>query len=209
MDGIIEKPNRILPPIMVRGFLHGLAEELGMDKFHLLLKQLSLLHYAVLLESSRIIEMRASDWALLQKTVRQETGKNAPQILNRAGKITWKWIAREATFSRQVELKQAGSHPTEIRRIKILHFLVAQMRQSGTSIRVYSLGDNLIYEDTLSDTVWGIEESHTESEPICYTMQGMINAALDSIIGTEHDVQEINCRATGDFSCQFQIRGSI
>jgi predicted hydrocarbon binding protein len=207
MDEIIEKPNRILPPIMVKGFLHGLAEELGVDKFHLLLKQLGLLHYAILLESSRIIEMRASDWALLQRTVRQETGKDANQILNRAGKLTWNWIAREATFTRQVELKQAGSHPSEIRRIKTLHFLVAQMRQSDTSIRVYSLGDDLIYEDTLSDTTWGIEDSQFETQPICYTTQGIINAALDSIIGSKHDVQEINCRATGNFSCQFRIRG--
>jgi hypothetical protein len=201
-----ELDNRLLPPNLVTGFLRGLVDEFGIENLQLLLKKIELNQLMIMLEGRRIGEMHASEWATLQKEIRNQFGANAPEILNRAGRAAWRWMTREATFNRQLELRQANLLPKEVRRLKALQLLAAHLRHSSNSVVVYTLGADLIFVDSSSDTTWGITIDDGISQPICWTTLGMIQSALILALGNEPQVEEFSCRATGGISCQFKIK---
>jgi len=200
-----ERPDRILPSPLVNGFLRSLGEELGQDDFQKFLKRAGMLHLVQMIESRRFIEMHASEWARLQRMIRLEDNTQAAGLLCKVGKATWPVIMRETTFHRQVELRQASSLPVEVRRIKTLQLLAAQLRHGDGDVSVFLLGQDIIFVDRSSDTTYGINENQITLDPVCWTTVGLIQGALEQMVGQEHHVEETTCRAKGDSACEFKI----
>lgn len=201
-----ENPNRIVPPLIALSFLRSMSEAIGPENLELILMRTGLARFVSIFEGRKIVEMHASEWAALQREVRIEYGEGAAQLLRNAGHNAWRWLVRESSLTRQVELRQAQDFPVSIRRLRSIQFLANQMRLSGNGVTVFSLGQDLIFMDAVSDTTWGANLQGLETIPTCWSTIGMIEAALIETVAKEYIVEEMTCKGMGALHCQFRIR---
>lgn len=195
---------RILSANLLAHFVEVLRQEVGADKWPLILAGVNLSPAMFEPENLSFLDgTGAADlFARAQQALRLFYGRGARGILIRVGFGLWERLNSSASFVERTELRVLRSLPAPARPRRALEVLAGRLREGGGTISVHSLDMDLLLADFSSPTTLG----QAEQTPICYVTLGLIQGALVWATGREMDVEEVSCRAMGQPACEFKIK---
>jgi predicted hydrocarbon binding protein len=196
-----KKPVRRLPVRYVYQVLRAIETEIGAYSLQLMQQQAGLLPCTSRLRTSPSPAYQVSEFAALQKSIRDYYGQGARGILNRAGHQVWHTMIREASPVQKVKLLLARLLPIPTRCRVALELLVTTLRLQDSQITLQKSDKEWILTDTSSISTYG----QTAENPICWLTLGEIQEALAWAGRGTCDVEEIACLAAGSETCKFRI----
>ena len=197
------RADRFLPGHCSRCFLRAAATEAGEYALLMMLQQTGLERFAV--DGKWVAPeegLRASELAGLQASMREYYGRGARGMLNRIGEAAWRSLLEDDSLGDKALRTLRRGLPRSARARQTLEGLARQMRGPDGDVSVHLLDVDLYLIDRTSDSTLG----QAADEPICWVTMGMIEAALRQALGSDVDVEEVNCRAMGAEACKFRVR---
>lgn len=197
-----ERLDRLVPPRFFGYFLQALEDQMGVYCLRMALAKAGLDTY-IPQSSYTEFEFRVSSaqFATMQQAIRLYYGSGARGYLIRVGRQVWQNMFAEGGRRQALRFLILRTHLADMRARNVLDTLAAWMRQGEGGYAVHFFLKDIIYVDRISDTTYG----QTSSEPICWLMSGMIQAALSRVSGREYDVEEFACMSMGAEACKFRI----
>ncbi len=197
------RTDRSLPGHCSRCFLRAAAAEAGEYALLMMLQQTGLARFAV---DGKLVEpeqgLRASELAGLQASMREYYGRGARGMLNRIGEAAWTELQQDESLGGKALRILRRGLPRSARARQTLEELARQMSGSDGDVSVHLLDVDLYLIDRTSDSTLG----QAAEQPICWVTTGMIEAALRQALGSDVDVEEVNCRVLGAEACKFRVR---
>ena len=192
-----------LPPKVMLRFMEILEAELSRDKLTAVLCKAGLpvdwanpRHFIALDE-----EGAALAYSTLQRALRTYYGRGARGILLQIGGKLWERLLNNAALGVKTQATIVRGLPPVMRRKSALELLPKLVGAKNGDMTVHTLDLDLIFVDHTSPTTLG----QSDSAPICHVTHGMIRECLYWAVGSEHDIEEISCRALGSKHCEFKI----
>lgn len=199
-----QRADRFLPGHLSRCFLRAAAVEAGEYALLMMLHQSGLTRFTT--ADDKLAEpaqgLRAAELAALQTTMREYYGRGARGMLNRIGEAAWMELQRDDSLGDKALRMLRRGLPRNMRAQQTLGELARHLRGADGDVKVHLLDVELYLVDRTSDSTLG----QTAEETICWVTMGMVEAALRQALGSDIDVEEINCRAMGAEACKFRIR---
>lgn len=192
--------NRIL-----KRFAETVAVELGGDQFSAMLSLANLPADWVKPETFLKMdsETAAHAYSALQTAMRTYFGRGARGVLLRVGKALWDDLLDDASLGVKAQAAVTRRLPQSTRRKPTLELLAKLIGVHPGDISVHTLDMDLIYVDHASASA----HDQSESRPICFVTQGLIQESLYWATGKSYDVEEVHCKAQGEQNCEFKITG--
>lgn len=198
-----EQDSHLLPVRFFRQFLELLIAELGQEALVSILEKASLpAEYADLQAVSRYNAVIAAEtYAHIQQALRFYFGRGARGTLTRIGRLLWPRLLETASLAEKTQAQLVRTLPVSMRPKLALELLARFMRERPEGVTVHTLDLDLL----LVDHAAPVTVAQNEVIPICYITTGLIQEALFWATGSEHDVEERACRATGAEKCEFRV----
>jgi hypothetical protein len=192
-----------LPDIFAHSFWQAAAQEMGLYSLNMILLRAGLDKF-VLDEKSppRQTRVCAADFHAFLQALHLYYGRGARGILIRTGRGTWLTMAGNLPLFQASELHLYQFLPLSISTRLVLKRLFALLCIPISTNQVRKQGKKLFYLDCLR--LGGAQPA--EAEPVCWTMLGLIQGALESATRQAYEVEEETCLATGTESCRFRIQ---
>lgn len=199
-----QRADRFLPGHLSHCFLRAAAVEAGEYAVLMMLHQAGLTRFTN--SDDQLVEpaqgLRAAELAALQTTMREYYGRGARGMLNRIGEAAWLELQQEVSLGHKVWRVLRRALPRNVRARQTLEELARHLRGADGNVAVHLLDVELYLIDRSSDSTFG----QAAEEPVCWVTMGMIEAALRQTLGSDVDVEEVNCRAMGAEACKFRVR---
>ncbi|MEW6400778.1 MAG: hypothetical protein AB1649_03200 [Chloroflexota bacterium] len=192
------------PPKVMRRFAELLSQELGREKFKVVLTKAGLpAEWGDPAHFSRLDDQQAAlAYSNLQLAMRTYYGRGARGILLKMGGRLWEKLLGESPLGLKTRAALIRGLPNKgMRRKAALELLPKLIGAGNGDMTVHTLDLDLLFVDHASPTTLG----QSDSAPICFVTHGLIRECLYWAIGYEHDIEEIACRAGGAKECEFKI----
>ena len=199
----IDRIDRLIPTPYLKTFLRAALDEMGSYTLQMMFRQAEIEPIEVdQITTGNIREVKASDFASLQASVREYYGQGARGLLTRIGQTSWYKATYQSLPGLRLWRMWSKILPRDERMKQILERLAILMRGKDGRVAVHLLDVDLYLVDHSSDATF----HQAANEPICWVTLGMIQGAVVWATGKEFDVEEISCRAMGVESCRFRLR---
>ncbi len=187
----------------LRRFIETLATELGEDQFSAMLGLSKL--PAEWADSDTLVKLNmvesAKAFAALQAAMRSYFGRGARGVLLRVGERMWNKLLDDASIGNRGYATIIKRLPLNTRRKSTLELVARFLSAQPGDMEVHTLDTDLLLVDHASPTASG----YSDSLPICFVTQGVINESLTWATWQGHDVEEVACKARGDKNCEFKV----
>ncbi len=197
-----ERQDRLVSSDLIQPFMLAISEEIGNFSLQLILQQAGYDGFPPGWPGRVLAGMRSSEFAAIQRCVRDYYGRGARGLLLRVGRETWTAMIETASPARKALIRLSKFTPRAYRIRLSLDLLAEKLRGPDGKAEVQPQGQDFLLLDYTSDGTYG----QKTAEPVCWSTQGLIQGALFWSIGNEMDVEEIGCRAMGDEACKFRIK---
>lgn len=200
----LENPTEQIPWRQFEAFLKACQEEAGTYSLRMFMQQAELPgDYLDRLRSEQPSRMPAESYARMQQLMRDYYGTGGRGLLKRVGRALGQQMIANFDWFRKTQMWLLHLTSKQNRRQVMLQALRELLDPDGERVSIHIDEQDLMWVDRNSPTTIGQVAEH----PICYVTTGMLQATLAWITGSEHDVEEISCRACGAEACSFRIRG--
>ena len=187
----------------LRRFIETLAMELGEDQFSAMLGLSKLPPEWA--DSDALIKLNmvesAKAYAALQAAMRSYFGRGARGVLLRVGERMWHKLLDDASIGNRGYATIIKRLPLTTRRKSTLELVARVLSAQPGDMTIHTLDLDLLLVDHASPTANG----YSDSSPVCFVTQGVINESLTWATWQRHDVEEIACKARGDTNCEFKV----
>jgi len=187
----------------LRRFIETLAMELGEDQFSAMLGLSKL--PAEWADSDTLIKLNmvelAKAYAALQAAMRSYFGRGARGVLLRVGERMWNKLLDDASIGNRGYATIIKRLPLNTRRKSTLELVARFLSAQSGDMTVHTLDLDFLLVDHASPTANG----YSDSLPVCFVTQGIINESLNWATWQGHDVEEVACKARGDKNCEFKV----
>lgn len=141
----------------------------------------------------RVIALESHGWTTIEKELESTFMTGASVILQRVGYSYGRAMGRTA---------KAREVPPE----QVFDAMQTLARQSGWGTLSLSSGDLFGGEArvTVRDCFF-CQHARESTEPVCFTLVGLVSGIADEIIGVTHRASEEKCIAKGDAVCEVLI----
>ncbi len=184
--------------------MRAASEKLGPDALPMALRRAGLdAELADPEAASRLdAESARSAYATVQAGMRLYYGRGARGSLTRVGRMLWPVLLADAPLFLRFRSGVLRSLPRPLRVKPTLGLLASLLRGVSSRVTVHSLDLDWMLVDHDSPTAQG----QTHTEPVCFVTLGLAQECLLWATGSEYDVQETFCLATGGDGCKFHVR---
>jgi len=144
-------------------------------------------------DSSRVIALGSHGWATIEKELESTFMTGGQVILQRVGYSYGRAMGRAA--------KRA-----EVTAEQTMDTMQTMARESGWGLLSLNSGD--LFSGEARIIVKGCFfclHARESTEPVCFTLVGLVNGVADEIIGVSHRATETKCIAKGDAVCEILI----
>ncbi|HSJ90288.1 MAG TPA: 4-vinyl reductase [Anaerolineales bacterium] len=187
----------------LRRFIETLAMELGEDQFSAMLGLSKLPPEWA--DSDALIKLNmvesAKAYAALQAAMRSYFGRGARGVLLRVGERMWHKLLDDASIGNRGYATIIKRLPLTTRRKSTLELVARFLSAQPGDMTIHTLDLDLLLVDHASPTANG----YSDSSPVCFVTQGVINESLTWATWQGHDVEEVACKARGDKNCEFKV----
>ena len=187
----------------LRRFIETLAIELGEDQFSAMLGLSQLPPEWA--DSDALIKLNmvesAKAYAALQAAMRSYFGRGARGVLLRVGERMWHKLLDDASIGNRGYATIIKRLPLTTRRKSTLELVARFLSAQPGDMTIHTLDLDLLLVDHASPTANG----YSDSSPVCFVTQGVINESLTWATWQGHDVEEVACKARGDKNCEFKV----
>ncbi len=197
-----ERQDRLLSKDFIQPFMVAISEEIGNFSLQLVLQQAGYDGMAIDWPEQELAGMHSSEFAAVQRCLRDYYGRGARGLLQRVGRETWTAMIQNSSHGRKASFSLMKLAPRSYRIRQVLELLAEKLRGPGGEVSIHSQDLDFLLVDRSSDSTFG----QKTAEPICWSTLGLIQGALFWAFGNEMDVEEISCRATGEEACKFRIK---
>jgi hypothetical protein len=198
-----EESETFLPDLFIRSFWQAASQEMGVYSLNMILMNAGLAKFVesegVLPKSGQVSE---TEFGLFQHALRAYFGRGARGILTRTGRGTWEIMVENLPRRQAFIMDFIHYLPFSNKTWLVLNQLRALLACQGSWTQVYREGNDLYYMDCIG---LGIGEQNI-GEPVCWTMLGLIEGALESVTHRAFDIEEVSCRGAGSEACKFRVR---
>ena len=187
----------------LRRFIETLAMELGEDQFSAMLGLSKLppewADPDALIKLNTVESAKA--YAALQAAMRSYFGRGARGVLLRVGERMWHKLLDDASIGNRGYATIIKRLPLNTRRKSTLELVARFLSAQPGDMTIHTLDLDLLLVDHASPTANG----YSDSSPVCFVTQGVINESLTWATWQGHDVEEVACKARGDKNCEFKV----
>ena len=187
----------------LRRFIETLAIELGEDQFSAMLGLSKLppewADPDALIKLNTVESAKA--YAALQAAMRSYFGRGARGVLLRVGERMWHKLLDDASIGNRGYATIIKRLPLTTRRKSTLELVARFLSAQPGDMTIHTLDLDLLLVDHASPTANG----YSDSSPVCFVTQGVINESLTWATWQGHDVEEVACKARGDKNCEFKV----
>ena len=143
----------------------------------------------------------AKAYAALQAAMRSYFGRGARGVLLRVGERMWHKLLDDASIGNRGYATIIKRLPLTTRRKSTLELVARFLSAQPGDMTIHTLDLDLLLVDHASPTANG----YSDSSPVCFVTQGVINESLTWATWQGHDVEEVACKARGDKNCEFKV----
>ena len=144
-------------------------------------------------DGARVVALRSVGWATLEKELTSTFITGAAVILQRMGYSYGRYLGRVA--------KSEGKTQEQA-----LEALQQFAKEAGMGDMTLNGGDlNAGQARLVLKNCFFCLHIKESTEPVCYTLAGMVGGVVDEIIGGNHRVTEERCIAKGDAVCEISV----
>jgi len=191
-----------LPDLFIGSFWQAAAQEMSVYSLNMILLRAGLEKFV---EGEKDLpkptQVSVFEFGLFQHALREYYGRGARGLLIRAGRGTWEIMAKSQSWQRAIQSHLIPYLPFSYKTGLGLNQLCRLLSHPGSRPQVTKEGQDLYYLDC---TGLGISEPAV-GEPVCWTMLGLIQGALESVTKRAFEVEEVACRGTGAEACKFRV----
>jgi hypothetical protein len=150
--------------------------------------------------------MKASEYALLTRTIGAEYQEDGPDILRRIGRSAFLSAIEENSFSLNLVRRFLSYLPVDQQIDLILQTLAEAQKKINPHSNVWVEDQNGMH--TFVDGFCIECFGRSEAQPACFLWAGFLSEAIRWLIGPGFDVIEKDCSGRGDGFCRFVVEGS-
>jgi predicted hydrocarbon binding protein len=197
-----EEMQIFLPDLFIGSFWQAAAQEMSVYSLNMILVKAGL---EKLIEGEKdlpkTVQVSVFEFGLFQHALREYYGRGARGLLIRAGRGTWEILAKNLPWQKAIQSHLIPYLPLSYKSRLGLNQLRTLLCYPESLTQVTKQGQDLYYTDCSG---LGISEL-TAGEPVCWTMLGLIQGALESVTKRAFEVEEVSCRGSGSEACKFRI----
>ena len=192
---------------LMRQAILAIGEVMGERGLKVVLRQAGLERYADELPPNNLEQGVATvDYATLNQAVQEFYGRAGKGMLQRIGRASFRYgVDDQATL-----MGVAGAALKLMPQKTRIKFILTQMAKSlmdvneDTTIEVQDTPQGFVF----ADYTCGVCCCRNAEYPICHLYVGSISEAVKWATGQDHEVREVECRATGADACRFLVTAS-
>jgi len=192
---------------LMRQAILAIGEVMGERGLKAVLRQAGLERYADELPPNNLEQGVATvDYATLNQAVEEFYGRAGKGMLQRIGRASFRYgVDDQATL-----MGVAGAALKLMPQKTRIKFILTQMAKSlmdvneDTTIEVQDTPQGFVF----ADYTCGVCCCRNSEHPICHLYVGSISEAVKWATGQDHEVREVECRATGADACRFLVAAS-
>jgi hypothetical protein len=197
-----EEMQIFLPDLFIRSFWQAAAQEMSVYSLNMILLRAGLDKFVEgEKDLPKTAQVSVSEFGLFQHALREYYGRGARGLLTRAGRGTWEIMAHNLPWQRALHSHLLHYLPFSYKTRLALNQLRTLLSYPGSWTQVSREGRDLYYLDCSG---LGISELKV-GEPVCWTMLGLIQGALESVTYRSFEVDEVSCREAGSEACKFRV----